>query len=131
MCAGLMPKEEFNNVPVGVSGKAVPGYDVRVLKDPTTEAEPKELGRIVIKLPLPPGTMTTLWENDELFKTLYFKEFPGYYDTADVGIKCDKGFLTILSRADDVINVAGHRISCSAIEEVHILPLSIFKIATF
>lgn len=82
------------------------------------EAEPTELGRIVIKLPLPPGTMTTLWENDELFKNLYFQQFPGFYDTADVGHKCGNGFLTVLSRADDVINVAGHRLSCSAIEEV-------------
>lgn len=91
---------------------------VRIVDEVTKEADPSELGRIVIKLPLPPGTMTTLWENDELFVNLYFKQFPGYYDTADVGHKCENGFLTVLSRADDVINVAGHRLSCSAIEEV-------------
>ncbi len=59
----------------------------------------------------------TLWENDQLFKNTYFETYKGYYDTADVGFKCDKGFVTVLSRADDVINVAGHRISSSAIEE--------------
>jgi len=96
----------------------VPGYDVRVLKDDKTEAGPKELGRIVIKMPLPPGTMATLWENDEYFKNLYFKNYPGFYDTMDVGYKCENNFITVLSRADDVINVAGHRISSAAIEEV-------------
>lgn len=91
---------------------------MRILRDTNTEANANELGRIVIKLPLPPGTMSTLWENDELFRSVYFKSYPGYYDTADVGFKCENGFLTVLSRADDVINVAGHRISSSAIEEV-------------
>ena len=65
--------------------------------------------------------MLTLWENDKLFRTAYFDKYPGYYDTADVGYKCDKGYLTVLSRADDVINVAGHRISSAAIEEVRSL----------
>lgn len=88
------------------------------MKEDNSEAGPRELGRIVIKLPLPPGTMSTLWENDALFKSLYFTSYPGYYDTADVGYKCENGFLTVLSRADDVINVAGHRLSSSAIEEV-------------
>lgn len=96
---------------------------VRILRDDNTEADPKELGRIVIKLPLPPGTMSTLWENDELFKSTYFTKYPGYYDTADVGFKCENGFLSVMSRADDVINVAGHRISSSAIEEVNFFKL--------
>lgn len=82
------------------------------------ECQPGKLGRIVIKLPLPPGTFTTLWENNILCAELYLKSYPGYYDTADVGFKCENDYLTVLSRADDVINVAGHRISCSAIEEV-------------
>jgi propionyl-CoA synthetase len=72
----------------------------------------------VIKLPLPPGNLTTLWENEELFQKVYLKDYPGYYDTADVGNKCENSFLTVSSRADDVINVAGHRISSSALEEV-------------
>jgi propionyl-CoA synthetase len=118
MCTELTSNEELSNLPSGVSGKPVPGYDIRVLREDNTEAEANEMGRIVIKLPLPPGTMSTLWENDDLFRSTYFQNYPGYYDTADVGYKCDKGFITILSRADDVINVAGHRISCSAIEEV-------------
>jgi len=91
---------------------------VRVLKDDNSEAKSKELGRIVIKLPLPPGTIQGLWENDELFNNTYFHEFPGFYDTADVGHIDSKKFVTVLSRADDVINVAGHRLSCSALEEV-------------
>ena len=61
--------------------------------------------------------MSTLWENDELFKSTYFTKYPGYYDTSDVGYKCENGFVAVMSRADDVINVAGHRISSSAIEE--------------
>lgn len=62
-----------------------------------------ELGRIVIKLPLPPGTIQTLWENDQLFLKTYFEKYKGYYDTADVGFKCEQGFITVMSRADDVI----------------------------
>ena len=91
---------------------------VRVLRDDGQEAKPNELGRIVIKQPLPPGTILTLWENDQLYSDLYFKSYPGYYDTADVGVKDEHGFITVLSRADDVINVAGHRLSSSALEEV-------------
>lgn len=73
----------------------------------------------MVKTPLPPGTILTLWENDALFKSLYFDKYPGYYDTADVGHKCGKGFISVSSRADDVINVAGHRIAASSIEEVN------------
>lgn len=87
------------------------------MREDGSEAEPREMGRIVIKLPLPPGTMSTLWENDVLFKSLYFEKYPGFYDTADVGFKCENGFLSIMSRADDVINVSGHRLSSSSIEE--------------
>jgi propionyl-CoA synthetase len=91
---------------------------VRILKSESEHADPEELGRIVIKMPLPPGTILTLWENDDLFNNLYFKQFPGFYDTMDVGHKCENSFITVRSRADDVINVAGHRIAASSIEEV-------------
>ena len=91
---------------------------VRVLKDDNSETGHEELGRIVIKMPMAPGTISGLWENDELFKKIYFEKYPGFYDTADVGYKCSGNYLTVSSRADDVINVAGHRISSSSIEEV-------------
>jgi propionyl-CoA synthetase len=92
-------------------------FSVRVLKDSGVQAAANELGRIVIKLPLPPGTLTTLYRNDALFKKIYFSGYPGYYDTMDVGYIDSNGYVTVLSRADDVINVAGHRISAGAIEE--------------
>lgn len=117
MLAGLMSDEELKSVPSGVSGKPCPGYDIRVLREDGTEADADELGRVVIKLPFPPGTMSTLWENDALFEELYFKAYPGFYDTADVGFKTKDGFITVSARADDVINVAGHRLSSSGIEE--------------
>lgn len=117
MCAGLMDDKELDTVPLGVSGKPVPGYDIRVLREDNTETSANELGRIVIKLPFPPGTISTLWENDKLFEDIYFKAYPGYYDTADVGFKDENGFIVVSARADDVINVAGHRLSSSGIEE--------------
>ncbi|XP_019639821.1 PREDICTED: acyl-CoA synthetase short-chain family member 3, mitochondrial-like isoform X2 [Branchiostoma belcheri] len=111
----------------GVSGKPVPGWDVRVLHEQageddgpqteTTETEPGELGQIVVKLPLPPGAFSTLWEHDEFFKELYFSRFPGFYDTMDAGIRDEKGYIYVMSRADDVINVAGHRLSSGSLEE--------------
>jgi propionyl-CoA synthetase len=117
-CVGLEEEDELKKgLPKGVSGKPVPGYDIKILKDNKEEAGPNELGRIVIKLPLPPGTLLSLWKNDDLFYNSYFEEYPGYYDTADVGFKCPNGYITVQARADDVINVAGHRISSSSIEE--------------
>jgi len=71
----------------------------------------------------------TLWKNDKLFEELYFKTYPGYYDTCDVGYKCEEGFITVSARADDVINVAGHRLSSSGIEEVG-SPLKLLKFVT-
>ncbi|KAJ2391370.1 hypothetical protein GGI23_005431, partial [Coemansia sp. RSA 2559] len=82
------------------------------------EAAPGEIGNIVVKLPLPPGIMTTLWNNEQRFFDVYFRRFPGYYDTGDTGMVDSDGYAHILSRADDIINVAAHRISTSAIEEV-------------
>ena len=104
--------------PKDVSGMAVPGWDIRILRDDQTEADPNELGRIVAKLPMPPGCMSTLFQADQRFVDTYFTSYPGYYDTMDAGVKDEHGYIKVLARDDDVINVAGHRLSTSAIEEV-------------
>ncbi|CAH1256204.1 ACSS3 [Branchiostoma lanceolatum] len=119
----------------GVSGKPVPGWDGKagvkvggpphlclfapegVPQEETTEADPGDLGQIVVKLPLPPGSFSTLWEHDSFFEELYFSRFPGFYDTMDAGIRDEKGYIAVMSRADDVINVAGHRLSSGSLEE--------------
>ena len=81
-------------------------------------AERNELGRVACKLPLPPGTLSTLYKAEDRFLDAYFNTFPGYYDTCDAGIIDEQGYIHILARDDDVINVAGHRLSTSALEEV-------------
>jgi propionyl-CoA synthetase len=96
----------------------VPGYDVRALGDAGQEMPAGQIGNIVIKLPLPPGCLPTLWNNDEGFQRSYLSSYPGYYLTADAGYKDDDGYLWIMSRTDDIINVAGHRLSTGAMEEV-------------
>jgi propionyl-CoA synthetase len=96
----------------------VPGYDVRVLTDQGTEAGAGETGNVVIKLPLAPGCSPTLWNNDQGYRDTYLSTYPGYYLTADAGFKDEDGYLWIMSRTDDVINVAGHRLSTGAMEEV-------------
>uniref|UniRef100_A0A452H0Q7 Acyl-CoA synthetase short-chain family member 3, mitochondrial n=1 Tax=Gopherus agassizii TaxID=38772 RepID=A0A452H0Q7_9SAUR len=103
--------------PPGQAGKSVPGYNVMVLDDNKQPVKAKTLGNIVVKLPLPPGAFSGLWKNQETFKELYFQKFPGYYDTMDAGCMDEDGYLYVMSRIDDVINVAGHRISAGAIEE--------------
>uniref|UniRef100_A0A8C7PGS1 Acyl-CoA synthetase short-chain family member 3, mitochondrial n=1 Tax=Oncorhynchus mykiss TaxID=8022 RepID=A0A8C7PGS1_ONCMY len=101
--------------PAGQAGKPVPGYNV--IDDDMQEVTPRTLGNIVVRLPLPPGAALSLWQNQELFKELYFTKFPGFYDTMDAGYVDEEGFLYIMSRSDDVINVAGHRLSAGALEE--------------
>ncbi|XP_047246030.1 acyl-CoA synthetase short-chain family member 3, mitochondrial isoform X2 [Girardinichthys multiradiatus] len=103
--------------PAGQAGKPVPGYNVTVIDDDMQEVKPRTLGNIVVRLPLPPGAALSLWQNQDLFKELYFSTFPGYYDTMDAGFLDKEGFLYIMSRSDDVINVAGHRLSAGALEE--------------
>jgi propionyl-CoA synthetase len=102
----------------GSPTKAVPGYDVRVLSDENTEMPAGQIGSIAIKLPLPPGCLPTLWNNDAGYEKSYLTKHPGYYLTADAGYKDDDGYLYIMSRVDDIINVAGHRLSTGAMEEV-------------
>ena len=113
-CLGL---ESFPVKP-GSPAKAVPGYDVRVLGDDGLEVKDGEMGNLAIKLPLPPGCAPTLWGNDEAFRAKYLDRFPGYYQTADAGYRDEDGYLWVMSRTDDVINVAGHRLSTGAMEEV-------------
>uniref|UniRef100_A0A671EVZ3 Acyl-CoA synthetase short-chain family member 3, mitochondrial n=1 Tax=Rhinolophus ferrumequinum TaxID=59479 RepID=A0A671EVZ3_RHIFE len=103
--------------PPGQAGKSVPGYNVMILDDHMQKLKARCLGNIVVKLPLPPGAFSGLWKNQEAFKHLYFEKFPGYYDTMDAGYMDEEGYLYVMSRVDDVINVAGHRISAGAIEE--------------
>ncbi len=96
----------------------VPGYDIRVLDDDGEEVAPDTIGAIVVKLPLPPGNLPTLWNADDRFVASYLDTFPGHYLTSDAGFKDADGYLSIMSRIDDIINVAGHRLSTGAMEEV-------------
>ncbi|KEO50551.1 propionyl-CoA synthetase [Thioclava pacifica] len=103
---------------VGSPSVPMPGYDVQVLDEGGHPVAPGTLGAIAIKLPLPPGTLPTLWQAEERFKKSYLEHFPGYYETGDAGYIDEDGYLYIMARTDDVINVAGHRLSTGAMEEV-------------
>ncbi|AKH21213.1 propionyl-CoA synthetase [Sedimenticola thiotaurini] len=96
----------------------VPGYDVRILDENGNEEAAGEIGRIMIKLPMPPGCLPTLWQNDQRFLDSYLSATEGYYLTGDAGYKDEDGYLWIMSRIDDIINVAGHRLSTGGMEEV-------------
>jgi propionyl-CoA synthetase len=102
----------------GSPTRAVPGYDVRVLGDDGEEVPDREIGSIMIRLPLPPGTLPTLWGNDERYIESYLSARPGWYLTGDAGYRDEDGYLWIMSRIDDIINTAGHRLSTGAMEEV-------------
>ncbi|MYZ48136.1 propionyl-CoA synthetase [Propylenella binzhouense] len=97
---------------------AMPGYDVEVLSDAGEPVAPGTLGNIAVRLPLPPGCLPTLWNADQRFSDGYLSEFPGFYKTADAGFRDEDGYLFVMARTDDIINVAGHRLSTGAIEEV-------------
>ena len=109
---GMLP------VKYGSPGVPMPGWDIQVLDDAGHPVERGTLGNVVAKLPLPPGALPTLWNADERFRKAYLDEFPGFYKTADAGIVDDDGYLFIMARTDDIINVAGHRLSTGAMEEV-------------
>jgi propionyl-CoA synthetase len=96
----------------------VPGYDVQVLDDDGRAVSPGDIGRIMIKLPLPPGCLPTLWQNDRRYVDSYLSALEGYYLTGDAGYKDEDGYVYIMSRIDDIINVAGHRLSTGGMEEV-------------
>jgi propionyl-CoA synthetase len=105
-------------IKAGSPTKAVPGFDVKILDESGKEMENGKEGIINIKLPLPPGCLPTLWQKDNHFIDSYLKEFDGYYLTGDGGYKDKDGYLFIMGRIDDVINVAGHRLSTGGMEEV-------------
>jgi len=105
-------------VKYGSPSVAMPGYDVRIVDEAGIEIADGEIGVIVVKLPLPPGCLPSLWQNDERFKSSYLETFEGYYETADAGYKDEDGYLYIMARTDDIINVAGHRLSTGGMEEV-------------
>ena len=112
--AGIEPMP----VKVGSPTVAMPGYDVQILDEGGNPVADGELGAIAVKLPLPPGTLPTLWNAEERFRKSYLNTFPGYYETGDAGMKDSDGYLYIMARTDDVINVAGHRLSTGGMEEV-------------
>jgi propionyl-CoA synthetase len=97
---------------------AMPGYDVRIVDEAAKEVAPNQMGSIVVKLPLPPASLPTLWQADDRMRESYLDEFPGYYKTADAGYKDEDGYIFVMGRTDDIINVAGHRLSTGGIEEV-------------
>jgi propionyl-CoA synthetase len=113
-CVGL------GRLPVkpGSPTKAVPGWDVQVLDSAGHPVKPREIGALCCKLPLPPGTFPTLWNADERYRKAYLDEYPGYYKTGDAGFIDEEGYVYVMTRVDDVINVAGHRLSTGAMEEV-------------
>ena len=102
----------------GSPGKPAPGFDVRALDGDGLEMPPGETGALSLRLPLPPGCLSTLWNDDEGFRQSYLSEIPGFYQTADAGFVDADGYVYVMSRTDDIINVAGHRLSTGGMEEV-------------
>jgi propionyl-CoA synthetase len=113
-CLGL----ERTKVKPGSTSRPAPGWDVHALDAEGRPTKPGTIGAIAIKLPLPPGSLPTLWHNDEGYRKSYLDEFPGYYKTGDAGYIDDDGYIFVMTRTDDIINVAGHRLSTGGIEEV-------------
>lgn len=113
-CHGLTPMP----VKPGSATVPVPGFEFAVLDASGKEVKDDDIGNVVIKLPLPPGTLSTMWQNDQGYQDNYLSRYPGYYLTGDAGYRDTDGYLWIMSRIDDIINVAGHRLSTGAMEEV-------------
>jgi propionyl-CoA synthetase len=113
-CMGVEPEP----VKPGSPSRPVPGYDVRILGERGEPLAADAEGAVTVRLPLPPGTLSTLWNADDRFLDSYLSSFPGYYATGDGGYMDDEGYLFVMGRVDDVINVAGHRLTTGAIEEV-------------
>ena len=111
---GIEPQPVKNGSPTF----PMPGYNVQVLDEVGEICKPGETGNIVINLPLPPGCLPTLWNDDERFKQSYLSQYPGYYLTGDEGIKDEEGYIFVMGRTDDVINVAGHRLSTGEMEDL-------------
>jgi propionyl-CoA synthetase len=104
-------------VKLGSPGRAVPGYTVEVVNEAAETLPPDTIGSIVVRLPLPPGCLSTLWGNDQAYVDKYLCDYPGYYKTGDAGYLDAEGYLYVMARTDDIINVAGHRLSTGALEE--------------
>ena len=113
-CLGI----ELLDIKPGSPTCAVPGWKIDVLDESCKPVPPGEIGAISLKLPLPPGSLPTLWQNDKRFVDSYLTKYPGYYETGDAGIIDQDGYLHVLSRTDDIINVAGHRLSTGGMEQV-------------
>ncbi len=126
-CLGI---EAFPIKP-GSPTKAAPGYDVQVLDEEGKQVTNGDIGAIAIKLPLPPSSLATLWNAEDRYKSAYLDRYPGYYLTGDAGMKDEDNYLWIMSRIDDVINIAGHRFSTGAIEEVLAAHHSVAECAVF
>jgi propionyl-CoA synthetase len=109
---------KLEKIKMGSTTVPVPGFDVKVLDKNGKETEAGDTGSIVIKLPLPPGCLPTLWNDDERYKNSYVSDFPGFYLTGDGGYKDEDGYVFVMGRTDDVINVAGHRLSTGEMEEL-------------
>jgi len=117
ICANCIGIHQFE-VKEGSPTKAAPGWNVQVVDADCKPVAPGDIGALVVKLPLPPGTLPTLWQNDARFLESYLEEFPGYYKTADAGFIDEDDYVFVMARTDDIINVAGHRLSTGAMEEV-------------
>jgi propionyl-CoA synthetase len=117
ICSNCLGIEQLPIVP-GSPARAVPGYEVVALDDTGVEIPPDDIGALAIRMPLPPGNFTTLWHAEQRFKEAYFERYPGYYETGDAGYIDENGYVFVMARTDDVINVAGHRLSTGAMEEV-------------
>ncbi len=117
ICSNCLGIEYLPVVP-GSAARPVPGYKVDVLNERGKPVAVGDIGALVVKLPLPPGTFTTLWNAEDRYQSAYFSKYPGYYETGDAGYIDDNGYVYVMARTDDVINVAGHRLSTGGIEEV-------------
>jgi len=113
-CMGL----HVYDVKPGSPSMPVPGWDIQVLDDDNTPVAPGDIGAICARLPLPPGTLPTLWHADDRYKEAYLEDYPGFYKTGDAGYRDEDGYVYVMTRTDDIINVAGHRLSTGAMEEV-------------
>ncbi len=113
-CLGLQAMP----VKPGSAAVPVPGYDMQVLDDDGQTLGTDQIGNLALRLPLPPGTLLTLWDNDDGYQDHYLSRYPGYYLTGDAGYRDGDGYISIMSRIDDIINVAGHRLSTGAMEQV-------------
>jgi len=130
ICANCLGIEYLPIVP-GSPARPVPGYVVKVLDNEGEPMPANDIGALVIELPLPPGNFTTLWNARGRFESTYFSKFPGYYETGDAGYIDDNGYVFVMARTDDVINVAGHRLSTGALEEVLLTHPDVAECAVF